>query len=219
MPLSSFLPSSQSGIPIQSLLLGHNLEHLQDTRHHTLEPAEIDVSTLVKATKDLISILLHLVLDVHLSTLGVRLFPREGIVELEVGELRLNRLPLSIVEQGVRISYTEEEPSSTLVSFCSRGVLNKQAAQEGSSNKQLQHNEFHGYHDALPVRCNASTSGNHDEICIRLVFWHEHHFTSGTSEHHLIPGLRITKEVRADPFLRRVFTAKLRVKVCRTTNT
>lgn len=38
---------------------------------HTLEATEVDVSAIVKEVKQLVSVLLHLVLDVHLATVLV----------------------------------------------------------------------------------------------------------------------------------------------------
>lgn len=43
------------------------------TWHHALQPTEVDVCTVVQQVKDLICVLLHLVLDVHLAALLVLL--------------------------------------------------------------------------------------------------------------------------------------------------
>lgn len=41
---------------------------LRPTWHHALKTTEVDVCTVVQQVEDLVSILLHLVLDVHLAT-------------------------------------------------------------------------------------------------------------------------------------------------------
>ena len=54
-------------------LLGLDGEADQLTRHHALETAEVDVCAAFQQVKDLVSVLLNLILDVHLAALLVLL--------------------------------------------------------------------------------------------------------------------------------------------------
>merc|ERR1719174_214541 len=83
-PLASLLQPRNVFVEVEALLLADTLKHVLDARHHTLEPAEIHDGTFAEAVEDLISILFDLVLDVHLSTLGIGLLATECIVEFEI---------------------------------------------------------------------------------------------------------------------------------------
>lgn len=91
------------------------------------------MAALVKALEDLVGILLHLVLDVHLASTLVVLLSGEGIVESEVvGVLLLDLLPVLVIEEGVCVGHAEEEPSQALEGRSSGSLLHEQAADEGS---------------------------------------------------------------------------------------
>ena len=98
MPLLVLLQSLQPLIVLQSLRLSNSLQHILNSRHHTLQPTEIDMCSIVELGEDLVSILLNLILNIHLSSLLVFLFTGQGIVQTEVvGELLLSLLPLIII--------------------------------------------------------------------------------------------------------------------------
>lgn len=50
----------EEGLPVELLLLGHLLEHVEDARHHALKTAEVDVRALVEFVEHLVPVLLHL---------------------------------------------------------------------------------------------------------------------------------------------------------------
>ena len=126
MPLLLGLEALQPLIIVKTLVFSNLLEHVLDSRHHTLETAEVNVGTIVKLGKDFISILLNLVLNVHLSTTLVGLFTRKSIVKTEViRELLLDLLPFVIIEEGIRVGNTKEQPGLALVGTASRSVFHK----------------------------------------------------------------------------------------------
>merc|ERR1719329_286731 len=79
VPLACLLPLLELVLPDDALLLRDLLEHVGDARHHALKSAEIHVRAVVHAREDLVLVLLHLVLDVHLAALGVGLLARERV--------------------------------------------------------------------------------------------------------------------------------------------
>merc|ERR1719235_1991906 len=84
VPLARLLPLRELVLPAEALLLGNALKHLGDAGHHALEAAEVHVRAVVHAVEDLVGVLLHLVLDVHLAAVHVGLLARERVVETEV---------------------------------------------------------------------------------------------------------------------------------------
>ena len=50
----------EEGLPVELLLLRHLLEHVEDARHHALEPTEVDVRALVELVEHLVAVFLHL---------------------------------------------------------------------------------------------------------------------------------------------------------------
>mmetsp|Transcript_29813 Transcript_29813/g.30243 ORF Transcript_29813/g.30243 Transcript_29813/m.30243 type:complete len:301 (-) Transcript_29813:258-1160(-) len=202
MPLSLLLPVFKSVGPHHVLLLCHPLKHLQNTRHHPLQSTEVDVGTIAESLKELIGILFHLILDVHLPASGVVLLTRESIVELKVvGVAGLDVLPHLIVEKRIAVGDTKEEPSNALVSGGSRSLLDEKTAKKGS------------------VGSDSGSSGDHDKICLWLRLGHKHDLTSGSSELHFITWLSITQEVRADSLLCWVLGLQLGAPVSSTTDT
>lgn len=117
MPLLGLLKSLEPLVVRNSLLLTDSLEHVLDSRHHSLKSAEVDVGTGVKLVEDLVGVLLDLILNVHLSSLLVLLLTAEGVVETEVvGVTGLRVLELVVVKEGVRVGNSEEEPGLILTS-------------------------------------------------------------------------------------------------------
>mmetsp|Transcript_18598 Transcript_18598/g.34436 ORF Transcript_18598/g.34436 Transcript_18598/m.34436 type:complete len:354 (-) Transcript_18598:9-1070(-) len=202
MPPLGLLQALEPLIVVKALGLGNTLKHVLDAGHHSLETAEVDVGTILELGEDLIGVLLNLVLDVHLASLLVLLLTGEGVVQAEVvRELLLSSLELVIVEEGIRVGNTEEEPGLTLVRIRGRGVLEEQTA------------------DETTVRGNSSSSGNHDVVGSGVLLGHEHDLASRASHHHLISRRGVAKEVRADALLRRIISLKLRAPVGSTTDT
>mmetsp|Transcript_9288 Transcript_9288/g.14662 ORF Transcript_9288/g.14662 Transcript_9288/m.14662 type:complete len:383 (-) Transcript_9288:62-1210(-) len=201
MPLARLLPGLKSVLPAESLVLGDILHSLQNSRHHTLESAEVDVGAEVHELEDFLSVLLDLVLDVHLAALFVLLLTGESNIVAElVRVLLLHALPVLVVEEGVGVGDTEEEPGETLELVGSLSILDKETAKEST------------------VRGNTSTSGKHDDGGLRGSLGHEHNLSGRSSKSELGTGLGIAEVVGADSLLGRVLTSKLRVPVSGTTN-
>ena len=111
MPLLGLLESLDPLIVVKSLRLADALEHVLDSGHHSLESAEVHVGTTLELVEDLVGVLLDLVLDVHLSSALVLLLAAEGVVDAEVvGVTGLGVLELVVVQEGVGVGNSEEEP-------------------------------------------------------------------------------------------------------------
>mmetsp|Transcript_15434 Transcript_15434/g.33427 ORF Transcript_15434/g.33427 Transcript_15434/m.33427 type:complete len:349 (-) Transcript_15434:60-1106(-) len=184
MPLLGLLESLDPLIVINSLLFAHTSKHVKNSRHHSLESAEVHVSTSLKLGKDLISILSNLVLDVHLSSTLVHGFTGESIVNSEVIRVAcLGILELVIIKEGVAVGDSKEQPSLTLVNIGGRGVLEEKTTYESTEGS------------------NTSSGGNHDVIRVGILLGHEHDLTGGSGHHDLGSGSGIAKEVGADSLL------------------
>lgn len=203
MPLPLLLPVLELLAPVDSLLGADALEHLQDARHHSLESTEVDVSTLVQPGEDVVGVLLHLVLNVHLATpLVQRSFTGESIVKLELVWVSLKDvLPLVVVQEGILVGNTKEQPGSALVSLGGRGVLHEESSQERS------------------VRSNTSSGGDHDKVGLRVLLRHKHDLARRTSDHDLVTRLGVAEVVGADTLLGRVLSLELRAPVDSAANT
>jgi hypothetical protein len=196
MPLTLLLPVLQRLCPDQPLLGGDGLEHLEDARHHALKATEVDVCALLHSLEDLIGVLLDLVLDVHLAALLVVLLARQRVVQTEVlRELRLDLLPVLVIQKGVGVGHTEEQPSQALEVPACRRVFHEEAADEGA------------------VRGDAGAGSHHDDVGSRLGLGHQHDLASGAGQHHLVAGLGVAQEVAAHTLLGRVVATHLGVKV------
>ena len=85
VPLMIGLPFLELCIPIQSLSGGNLFQGFQDGGHHTLQPAKVATRAIVQSLEQLLRILLHHVLHIHLPTVErVRHLPRDRIVHLEL---------------------------------------------------------------------------------------------------------------------------------------
>eukprot|EP00968_Pinguiococcus_pyrenoidosus_P017003 scaffold1659_cov255-Pinguiococcus_pyrenoidosus.AAC.2 len=179
-----------------ALLGGHALEHALDAWHHALEAAEVDVRALVKLGEDLVREFLHLVLNVHLAARSVGLLARQGKVVAEVaGELLLDLAELVIVQQGVGVGHTEEEPGLALVRLAGRRLLDEEAAEEATVGR------------------DAGSGGDHDEVGGRVLLGHEHDLSGRAGHGHLGARGGVAEVVGADALLGRVLGAHLRVPV------
>jgi len=201
VPLLGLLQALEPSIEVKSLLLGNSLEHVLDARHHTLKTTEVDVGSVLELGKNLISVFLNLVLDVHLSSLGVGLFTGESVVKTEVFRVRfLGSLELVIVKKGIRVGNSEEQPSFSLVGTGGRGVLSEETTDEST------------------VRSNSGSGGNHDQISLGVFLGHEHNLSSRSGHLDIITGLSVAQEVRADSLLGGIIGLELGAPVSGTTN-
>ena len=165
MPLLLGLEALEPLIIGDALALADTLEHVLNTGHHTLETTEVDVGTGVKLVEDLVGVLLNLVLNVHLSTVLVLLLTGESVVDAEVvGVGLLGGLELVVVEEGIAVGDTKEQPGLSLVGIGGRGVLSEEAT------------------DETAVRGNAGAGGNHDEVGLGVLLRHEHDLASGAGQ-------------------------------------
>ena len=73
VPLLLLLQALDPLIVVNALAGSNFLEHILDSRHHTLKTAEVDVGSVLQLGEDLIGVFLNLVLDVHLATLLILL--------------------------------------------------------------------------------------------------------------------------------------------------
>jgi len=202
VPLSLLLKSLDEFIVVHSLGLTDSGKHILNSRHHSLQTAEVHVGTILKLLEDLIGVLLNLVLDVHLSSVLVLLFTRKGVVETEVfGVLLLGKLEFVIIKEGIRVGNSKEQPGLTLVNFGGGGVLGKKTTDESTEGG------------------NTSSGGNHDVIGGGVLLGHEHNLTSGSGHNDLITGLGVTQEVGADSLLGGVIGLELGAPVGGTTDT
>jgi len=130
---------------------------------------------------ELVAVLRHLRLDVHLLPCGILLLPRDGIVVPEpVGELLFHLFVLVVVENGRRVRDAEEEPSLALELALSHLVV--------------EHVAVVGAHGG-----DTSACSEHDDVAVRpQVFGQQHLGARGTSDQHVIADVHVADMVRAD---------------------
>ena len=201
VPLLLGLQALEPLIIVKSLLLGNTLKHVLDSGHHSLQSAEVDVGTVVQLLENLVGVLLNLVLDVHLAAILVGLLTGKSVVETEVVRVvLLDLLPLVVVEEGVAVGNTKEQPGLALVGVSSRGVLGEQTADEST------------------VRGDTGSGGNHDEVGLGVLLRHEHDLSGGSSHLDLGTRLGVAQEVGADSLLGGIVGLKLGAPVGGATN-
>mmetsp|Transcript_14041 Transcript_14041/g.20423 ORF Transcript_14041/g.20423 Transcript_14041/m.20423 type:complete len:349 (-) Transcript_14041:121-1167(-) len=201
MPLLGLLKSLAPLIVVNILIGTDGLEHILNSRHHSLKTTEVDVGSVVKLLEYLISILSYLILDVHLSTVLVLLFTGKGVVDAKVlWESGLGLLELVIVKKGIGVSNSKEEPCLSLVGSSSWGLLVKEATDEST------------------VRGNSGSGGNHDVIGFRILLGQKHNLSGGSGHLYLISGGSITQEVGADSLLGGIVSLELWAPVIGTTD-
>jgi len=160
------------------------------------------VSSVGKSVKDVIGVFLNLVLDVHLSSILVFLLTRKSVVKFEViGVLLQDLLPFVIVQEGIRVGNSKEQPGSSLVGVSGGGVFSEKTT------------------DETTVGGNSGSGGNHDVVSVRLLLGHKHNLSGRSGHVDLISGLGITQEVRADSLLGWVISLQLRAPIGGTTDT
>mmetsp|Transcript_15478 Transcript_15478/g.18645 ORF Transcript_15478/g.18645 Transcript_15478/m.18645 type:complete len:232 (-) Transcript_15478:464-1159(-) len=196
VPLTSLLPFLKSLLPVDSLGFSNTFHSSEDTRHHSLESAEVDVCTEVHELEDFLSVFLNLILDVHLTAALVLLLTGKRNVVAELFRVfLLHCLPVFIVKKSIGIGNTKEEPCESLELFCCLSVLNEETAEEST------------------VWCNTSTSCKHDNRSFRFLLRHQHNLSSRSGKSKFSTRLSITQVVGADTLLSRILLSKLRIPV------
>ena len=184
MPLLLVLQPLDPLLIIQSLGFANLRQHILNSRHHALEPAEVNVGPVVELGEYLVGVLFDLVLDVHLASLLVLLLAREGVIEAEVaGKSGLGVLEFVVVEEGVGVGDSEEEPRLSLVGVGGGGVLEEEAADESSEGG------------------DSGPGGHHDVVGGGVLLGHEHDLSGGTGHHDFVSGLGVAEEVGTDSLL------------------
>ena len=201
VPLLGLLQALEPFIIVNILLCGNTLEHILDTRHHSLKSTEVDVGSIFQLGEDLIGIFFNLVLDVHLSSLSVGLFTRKGVVDSKVfGESALGLLEFVVVKESITVGNSQEQPSFSLVGLGSRCIFVEEATDEST------------------VRSNSGSGSNHNVVGGRVFLWHKHDLSSWSGHLDFVTRFGITEEVGADTLLRRIVSLELRAPVCGTAN-
>mmetsp|Transcript_15453 Transcript_15453/g.20905 ORF Transcript_15453/g.20905 Transcript_15453/m.20905 type:complete len:430 (-) Transcript_15453:20-1309(-) len=171
-------------LPNKASRLGLGGEALLHAGLHALQAAHVDVRVLLlHQLPELIGVLSHLRLDVHLLARSVRRLTRHSVVEAELVRVVLHiRRVLVIVEQGLRVRHTHEEPRQALelagaIRRLARLVVEEQA-----------HVGAHGR--------NARARGKHDDVRLR-VLRQQHLRTRGAGDQHIIAHTHVADVVRA----------------------
>merc|ERR1719324_1288142 len=140
--------------------------------------------------EDLLPVLLHLVLDVHLAAVLVLLLAGERVVHAElVGVVLQDLLELVVVELGVRVGHAHEEPAQARE--LEGGVLAEHAAPEAAVGR------------------DAGARGHHNVYVVGVALVQEERLADGARHHDLVPGLGVAEEVGADALLGRVVRLQL----------
>lgn len=184
MPLLVVLKSLNPLLVIDSLGFANLGQHILDSGHHALQSAKVHVRSVLQLIEDLVGVLLDLVLNVHLSSLLVVLLAGQGVIESEViGEAGLGILEFVVVEEGVGVGHSQEEPGLSLVDARGGGVLEEETADESAEGG------------------DAGSGGHHDVIGIGIFLGHEHDLSGGSGHGHLVAGGAVAEEVGADSLL------------------
>lgn len=158
------------------------------------------MSSIVHQIKHFISILFNLVLDVHLTATSVVLFTRQSIIHPKVvwvgGE---DFIELIVVELGVRVGNTHEEPSQA-GEFVIGDVFVKHASPEGSEWG------------------DTGTGGDHEDDGVG-VLWEEEDFACWAGHGDFLSWGGITEEVGAKALLGWVVSLELWAPVGGTADT
>ena len=140
MPLAFLLPTFQHLRPQHSVFLAHRLKHIQNTRHHSSQAAEVYMRPTCKPREQLVCVLSEPVLDVHLTSLWIRLLPGQRILEAELLWVAgLDVTPFCIIQQAVGGRDAQKEPSQAREGSCSGGVLHEQAPEEAPGGQIWSH--------------------------------------------------------------------------------
>mmetsp|Transcript_13728 Transcript_13728/g.20411 ORF Transcript_13728/g.20411 Transcript_13728/m.20411 type:complete len:228 (-) Transcript_13728:515-1198(-) len=197
MPLPCLFKFFQKFFVVHSFLTGHALQHGQNSGHHTLKSAEVNVGPVFELLEDFIGVLFHLVLDIHFASLRVRLLPGKGVVHPELVRVGFQHsLPFVIVQQRIFVCHAEEEPRVSLVVSGSGRLFNKQTAHEAS------------------VGSNTSAGCNHDHIGIKVLsFRQQHNLSSRASQRDTVPRLCIAQEIGTYSFFGGIFLAHFGIPI------
>mmetsp|Transcript_44093 Transcript_44093/g.136729 ORF Transcript_44093/g.136729 Transcript_44093/m.136729 type:complete len:224 (-) Transcript_44093:254-925(-) len=171
--------------PDKAILLGDRTEALLHSPLHALQAAHVDVRVgLLHELPQLLGVLGHLCLDVHLLSGGILLLTGDGVVIPELlpvlgGVL----LVLVVIEEGLGVGHAHEEPRKALelpgaVSSCAGCVVEEQAEV--------------GTHWG-----NARACGKHDDVGLG-VLRQEHLGTCRPRYQHVVTHVHVADVVGAD---------------------
>mmetsp|Transcript_30678 Transcript_30678/g.83076 ORF Transcript_30678/g.83076 Transcript_30678/m.83076 type:complete len:263 (-) Transcript_30678:640-1428(-) len=171
--------------PDEPGLLRHGPEALLHAALHALEAAHVDVRVvLLHELPELVCVLGHLRLDVHLLPGRVLLLAGDRVVVAELVRV-LGRvlLVLVVVEQGLGVGNPHEDPGDALelpraVRGRTRGVVEEQA-QVGAHGR------------------DAGAGGEHDDVGL-WVLRQQHLRARGASDEHVVADAHVADVVGAD---------------------
>mmetsp|Transcript_748 Transcript_748/g.2175 ORF Transcript_748/g.2175 Transcript_748/m.2175 type:complete len:211 (-) Transcript_748:126-758(-) len=163
--------------PVDAVLRKQLAHDVVDAALHALEAAHVDVGVLfLEEAVQLLRVLGHPGLDVHLVAVLVLLLAGDAVIEAEVIRVEvLHGLELLLVEKGVGGGDAEEEPHGA-GEFVVGVVLHEGAAEEGAEGG------------------DAGAGGEHDDGGVR-VLGHEHGGADGAGDVELVAGLEVAEEV------------------------
>mmetsp|Transcript_39600 Transcript_39600/g.84410 ORF Transcript_39600/g.84410 Transcript_39600/m.84410 type:complete len:215 (-) Transcript_39600:805-1449(-) len=169
-------------LPINSVLLRNGAEALLHAGLHALEAAHVDVRLRrLHELPELVTVLRHLGLDVHLLSCCVLLLPGDSVVKAELARVLGHVLRvLVVIKQRLGEGHAHEEPSETLELPRTIPVRARLVMEE------IAHVRAHG--------CDASSRRQHDDVVGR-VLWQQHLRTSGAGNEHLIADAHVVDVV------------------------
>mmetsp|Transcript_64779 Transcript_64779/g.131664 ORF Transcript_64779/g.131664 Transcript_64779/m.131664 type:complete len:409 (+) Transcript_64779:194-1420(+) len=170
--------------PNDAVLLSDGPEAFCHAALHTFQAAHVDVGLLIlHQLPEFFGILGHLGLDVHLLSSRILVLTAHGVVIAElIWVLLLVGLMLVVIQQGLGIWHTHEEPSNTLELASSVG---------GSTGLVVEKQPQVGTHG-----CNARACGKHNDVGLR-VLWQQHLCTGGACDEHLVSWCHVADVVGA----------------------
>nr|GLL30104.1 Os02g0103850 [Ipomoea trifida] len=91
-----------------------------NSRHHSLQPTEIDVRSFIQQFEDLITVFLDFVLNIHLASSLVLLLPAKSTIVPEIIWIIILEMfgELLIVQKTVLVGHPKEEPSKAIELEC-----------------------------------------------------------------------------------------------------
>mmetsp|Transcript_4161 Transcript_4161/g.8618 ORF Transcript_4161/g.8618 Transcript_4161/m.8618 type:complete len:404 (-) Transcript_4161:117-1328(-) len=189
MPLTLLFQIRQVLLPIQSVLLRHNLfQRLQNTGHHTLQTAKVNVRTIVQSLQNHLRIFREHVLHVEFATIVlVGHFPGNGVRGLKVLRVGLHHfLKFIVVQQPTRHGHAQDQPGLSIVQVSGDGVFGKQASQKGAKGS------------------NAGSRGDHDEVRVLIIVGQEHGLADGTGDLDFFAGGNVAEVIAANSLFGRI---------------
>merc|ERR1712050_170360 len=109
VPLFLFLQVLLPVFVNKTFALRNSFQHVLNSRHHSFQTAEVNMSSIVQLFKHFIGVLFNFVLNVHFSSLLVLLFTRKCIVKSEVvGEVSFRLLEFIIIEECIGVGNSQK---------------------------------------------------------------------------------------------------------------